>query len=355
MFRRAIKFLIPLVVVVIALLIAKTMIGSRPQLPTSDAEMPLPRVKTIAVAIGDVPVSIIAYGSVSARHELELASEVTGRVVWVAPEFEPGEMVDEGKVLLRVDAVSYRLALVEARAALVQSNNALADAQALKRKAAAVEARLDIEAARQRIIKAEQDLAYTEIRAPFNAVIDKQLVEFGQFINTGQTVARLLSSDTAEVRLPVPAADSGFLDQASNAPVTLTAKIGAQQRQWQATLLRVESRVDRQTRVVPVVVEVASPYDVSVHPQTLPLGLFVEARIPGRPISSAVRLPRSALQADGSVFVLSDNTLRRRVVTIAHREGDFVVIGAGLVEGDQVVVTRLEVMFEGMKVEHSDA
>ena len=238
MFRQAIKLLIPLVVVVIAVMIAMTMIGSRKELPTSDAEVPLPPVKTIEIEIGDVPVSIVAFGSVSARHELELASEVTGRVVWVAPEFEPGEMVAAGTVLLRVDAVSYRLALAEANAALVRSNNELADATALKRKASAAEAKLNIEASRQRIIKAEQDLAYTEIRAPFNAVIDKQLVEFGQFINTGQTVARLLSSDTAEVTLPVPAADSGFLDPASNAPVVLTAKIGAQQRQWQATLLK---------------------------------------------------------------------------------------------------------------------
>ena len=355
MFRQAIKLLIPLVVVVIAVMIAMTMIGSRKELPTSDAEVPLPHVKTIEVKIGDVPVSIVAFGSVSARHELELASEVTGRVVWVAPEFEPGEMVVAGTVLLRVDAVSYRLALAEANAALVRSNNELADAIALKRKASAAEAKLNIETARQRIIKAEQDLAYTEIRAPFNAVIDKQLVEFGQFINTGQTVARLLSSDTAEVTLPVPAVDSGFLDSTVNTPVVLTAKIGAQQRQWQATLLRVESRVDRQTRVVPVVVQVASPYDNGVHSQTLPLGLFVEAQIPGRPISSAVRLPRSALQADGSVFVLSGNTLRRRQVTIAHRQGDFVVINVGLAAGDLVVVTHLEVMFEGMKVEHDDA
>ena len=321
----------------------------------SDAGMPLPRVKTIAVEIGDVPVSIVAYGSVGARHELELASEVTGRVVWVAPEFEPGEMVAAGKVLLRVDAVSYRLALAEANAALVRANNALADAKALKRKAAAAEAKLNIEAARQRIIKTEQDLAYTEIRAPFNAVIDKQLVEFGQYINTGQAVARLLSSDTAEVSLPVSAADSGFLDPIMHAPVVLTAKIGTDQRQWQATVLRIESRVDRQTRVVPVVVEVASPYDVSAHPHVLPLGLFVAAHIPGKVVTSAVRLPRSVLQADGSVFVLSGNTLQRRPVMIAHREGDFIVINGGLTAGDLVVVTRLEVMFEGMKVERSDA
>ncbi len=355
MYKKAIKLLVPVVIVGVAAVIAMAMIDARPELPTNNAEIPLPHVKTITVEIGQVPVSIVAFGSVRARHELELASEVTGRVVWVAPEFEPGEMVAEGKVLCRVDAVSYRLALIEAKVGLVRAQNELADANALKRKAAAAEAKLNIEAARQRIIKAEQDLAYTEIRAPFNAVIDKQLVELGQYINTGQSVARLLSSDTAEVSLPISAADSGFLDSATHAPVILTARIGVQRWQWQATLLRVESRVDLQTRVVPVVVEVASPYDETVHLHPLPLGLFVEAHIPGKPISSAVRLPRSVLHPDGSVFVLSDNTLRRRQVTIAHREGDFVIISAGLEAGDRVVVTHLEVMFEGMKVESVDA
>ena len=81
---------------------------------------------------------------------------------------------------MRIDPINYRLALAEAKAALVRANNALADATALKRKATAAEARLNIEIARQRILKAEQDLAYTEIRAPFNAVIDRQLVELGR-------------------------------------------------------------------------------------------------------------------------------------------------------------------------------
>ena len=137
--------------------------------------------------------------------------------------------------------------------------------------------------------------------------------------------------------------------------VALFANIGAERWQWPATLLRVESRVDRQTRVVPVVVEVATPYDLSVHKHALPLGLFVEAHIPGKPIVSAVRLPGSALQPDNSVFVLEDDALRRRPVRVAHRSGDTVVIGDGLKTGDRVVITRLEVMFEGMKVEPAGA
>jgi RND family efflux transporter MFP subunit len=345
------KVFLPLVIVLLAVVVAVLMAGSRQELETSSAETPLPRVSILAVKMGDVPVSIVAHGDVNARYELELASEVTGRVVWIAPEFEPGNMVAEGAVLLRIDPVSYRHALAEAKATLASADMALADSIALKRKAAIAEGEFNIDAARQRIIKAEQDLAYTEIRAPFNAVIDKQLVEPGQFISTGHTVARLFSSDTAEVSLPVTAADAGFLDPETNSKVVLSAKIGAEQRQWPATILRIESRVDRQTRVTPVVVEVASPYDRSVHPYILPLGLFVEARLPGKPISAAVRLPLSALQADNSVFVLSGNALQRRQVKIAHRDGNSVVINAGLDEGDQVVTTRLEVMFEGMKVE----
>lgn len=354
MFKRALKLLLPIAIIAVAILIAMAMVRSRPELQTSDTPAPLPRVQVMDVTLGDVPVTIIAYGDVTARHELDLVSEVTGRVIWVAPEFQPGEMVEAGQALLRIDPVTYRLALAEAKAELSRAETGLADAEAFKRKASVVEGKLNIEAAKERITKAEQDLDYTDIRSPFNAVIDRQLVEPGQFINIGQSVAHLLSSDTAEVSLPVSAAQSGFLDDSATGEVALSAQIGARKSRWPATILRIESRVDRQTRVVPVVVEVASPYDSTVHEQVLPLGLFVEAHIPGKHIPSAVQLPGSALQSDDSVFVLQDNSLRRRPVNVAYRAGDTIVVDGGLEKGDRVVITRLEVMFEGMKVEPAD-
>ena len=212
MLKRLSKILLPIAIVAVAVFVAMAMVRSRPALQSVDSAMPLPRVNVIDVQLGKVPVTIIAHGNVTARHELDLASEVRGRIIWSAPEFQPGEMVDEGQVLLRVDPVSYRVALAEAKAELSRAETALADARAFKRKASVIENELNIEAARERIVKAEQDLAYTEIRAPFNAVIDRQMVEPGQYINVGQTVAHLLSSDTAEVTLPVsaPAAPSVY-------------------------------------------------------------------------------------------------------------------------------------------------
>jgi len=350
MLEKAMKLAIPLGIVAAAVIIAVLMVESREQLTPGDAAEPLPHVQVVNVQLGDVPVVIVAHGDVRARYELELASEVTGRVEWVAPEFEPGEIVTAGAVLLRIDPVNYQLALAQAKAALATANIALADARALKRQAAIGEGELNIEAARQRIVKAEQDLAYTQIKAPFDAVIDQQLVEYGQFISAGRAVARLLSSDTAEVTLPVTAAEAGFLGDSVGARVELTAQIGEQQQHWQGRLTRIESRVDQQARVVPVVVEVDSPYDPKAHQYTLPLGLFVTAELPGRPVSAAVRLPGSVLHSDDSVFVLQHGALHRKRVNVVHREGNTVVINGGLQTGDRVVTTRLEVMFEGLKV-----
>jgi RND family efflux transporter MFP subunit len=349
------KLLLPLGIVFAAGLVAVFMVGSREEFTTGDATEVLPHVQAVEVTLSDVPVSIIAHGTVSSRYELELATEVTGRVIWVAPEFQPGQIVAAGTVLLRIDPVNYRLALAESKAALATANMALADATALKRKAAIGEAELNIAAARERIVKAEQDLAYTEIKAPFDAVIDQQLVEYGQFIATGHPVARLLSSAIAEVRLPLTPAEAGFLASSPGEAVVLSARIGEQEQQWQAKMARIESRVEQQSRVIPVVVEVESPYDPGQHEQPLSLGLFVTAALPGRPIGDAVRLPSSVMHAQDTVFVLADGALQRRPVDVALREGNSVVINGGLKTGDQVVTTRLELMFEGMKVELSDA
>jgi len=331
------------------------MVKSRQTLEATGVPAPLPQVKTLEVVLGDITPTIVAHGNVGARYQLELATEVTGRVIWVAPEFEPGNTVSTGQVLLRVEPLNYRLELAQARATLETAKLTLADAKALQRKALIGESKLKIEAAQQRVAKAEQDLDYTEIRAPFNAVIDVQSVEYGQFISTGRTVAKLLSTDTAEVSLQVPPSDAGFVDPTASARVQLSARIGAQQWHWQAKLLRIESRVDRRSRSIPVVVEVALPYDTSAHAHTLPLGLFVRADIPGKPISTAVRLPTDVLHANNTVFVVVDGALQRRQVNIAYRDGNTVVINGGLHSGERVVATRLEVMFEGMKVEPDNA
>jgi multidrug resistance efflux pump len=154
----------------------------------------------------------------------------------VAP-VSAGQLVAADTVLLRIDPVNYRLALAEAKAMLSTANMALADARALKRQAAIGEAELNIAAARERIVKAEQDLAYTEIKAPFDAVIDQQLVEYGQLSPpAGGGAIEQRSGRSA------PAADAGgggAPASSSGASVAQRADGRAKQR-WQARMARIE-------------------------------------------------------------------------------------------------------------------
>jgi multidrug efflux pump subunit AcrA (membrane-fusion protein) len=71
----------------------------------------------------------------------------------------------------------------------------------------------------------------------------------------------------------------------------------------------------------------------------------------GKEIDGAVVLPRTALHDNASIFVLQDGKLRRRSVTLLRMEGERVIVGDGLEAGEQVVLSRLDIMVDGMPVD----
>ena len=48
--------------------------------------------------------------------------------------------------------------------------------------------------------------------------------------------------------------------------------------------------------------------------------------------------------------MVQQGSLQRRPVSLLRSERDSVIIGAGLASGDQVVLSRLDLMVEGMSV-----
>lgn len=333
-----------------ALAIAAVMVKSKPQLQAKSVDRAPPLVVVQTVQKATVSVSVIAHGKVKAWRELDLTAQLTGRIIWQSPTFEPGKIVNKGEPLLRIDPTDYELAVAEAKLALASAELSLADAQSLKQAARENEASKAVASAKARISRAQRDLASTELVAPFNAVVDEQLVEPGQFITTGTRVGRVLGLDKAEIRLPIPPQDIGFVRTSDDSSVVLSANLGNRELQWRGRLARVEARLDEQTRVFPVVVEVDSPSDLELHGEPLPFGIFVRANITGGELEEAVVIPQSALHGDNDVFLMVDGSLKRRHVEVARVSEGRALIVQGLENGEQVVVTRLELMFEGMQV-----
>jgi RND family efflux transporter MFP subunit len=294
---------------------------------------------------------------VTAWRELDLTAEVSGRVLWQSPAFRPGVVVAAGVPLLRIDPTDYQLALAEAEQALASAKLTLADAQVLKQSARVEESKAAVAAAEARKLRAQRDLANTEIVAPYAAVIDEQQAVLGQFITTGSVLGRILGTERAEVRLPILPQDIAFLEQTVGARVVLSAPAapgGGLSPQWEGRLARVEARVDPETRVIPVVVEVAAPLDTEQHAQPLPFGLFARVTLPGRALQDAVALPQTAVRGDDEVFLVEDGRLLIRKVVVARHQDGQALVTQGLSDGDHIVLTRLELMLEGMAVAVAD-
>ncbi len=347
--------LLPLLVIAAAAAIALVMIKSRPELPRHDSLPVIPLVDVMTVEPGPVAVTVHSRGIVAARMDIELVTEVSGRVTWVAPEFVEGGSVSQGATLLRIDPIDYEVALSVAQAAVASAKLSLAEVQVVLKRAAIEEAEAQVRAAQDRLRQAQADLANTAIVAPFDAIIDIKRADLGQYVQAGSPLMRLLGTESVEVRLPLLASDVPFIRYGQSADgswpqATFTARFGDIERSWPARLVRLEQRVDEQTRVFYLVAAVDAPYDESRHPWPLSVGLFVEADIQGVTIPLATVLPRSALHDGDSVYILEQGNMRKRPVTVLRREQGSVIVGAGLASGDQVILSRLDLMVDGMPV-----
>lgn len=365
--------LLPLGIVAAALLLAFAMTASRPQHEKQPRVHPRPAVDVTQVQFEPLQLYVKSQGTVTPRKQIEWASEVSGRVIWVSPQFVDGNAVAAGAPLLRLDDTEYRAAVANAESALADARLALAEERAETRRGNAYRAQhsdadssnlrqpkmQQVEAqeaaAREQLKKARQDLARTEISAPFAGVIANKAVDLGQYVSGGSVLFELLGTEVAEVRLPVTAGDIGFIDHAAigtDAPpkVRLQAVLGSEAQVWEATLVRTERRVDPDMRTFNVIAEVKRPYDKSLHPTPLVLGMYVDARIDGRLLPAGMRLPRNAIHDDRYVYLVRDGQLKRQPIPIYRHEHDSVILTQGIEEGDRVAVNRLELMVDGMEV-----
>jgi multidrug efflux pump subunit AcrA (membrane-fusion protein) len=140
-------------------------------------------------------------------------------------------------------------------------------------------------------------------------------------------------------------------------PVELSARFAGGEHRWQGRIVRTEGEIDPKSRMVHAVARIDDPYgrDASGSPRGRPplaVGMFVEAEIEGRQVPEAVVLPRAALRGADEVLVVDDeNRLRMRRVDVLRTDGDRVVIQGGLAPRERVVVSPLEAVADGMRVE----
>ena len=133
--------------------------------------------------------------------------------------------------------------------------------------------------------------------------------------------------------------------------VVLLATVGGETKEYRGRIVRTEGEIDRSSRSAYLVAEVEGGTGGDQARPRLRPGLFVQARIAGRPLPHCARIPFSAFVGLERVAIVApDNTLQFRDVTVVHRDEESVYISGGLEENTLVCLTELPAMIIGEEV-----
>lgn len=337
-------------------------------------------VDTIPAEENSLNLSVVSQGPVRPRTETVLVAEVPGKIVEVSKHFVAGGFFKKGEMLLQIDPSDYEAGLKRAQATLASREAQYADQkarsdQAMKdwknlgkqgepsdltlRKPQLAEALAGVQSAQADLQKAERDLARTRISLPYDGLVRSKQVDVGQYVGPGTTLGVTFSIATAEIRLPLSSTDVAYLQlpsaidiESSNRPrVLLTAESSGIKGQWEAEIIRTEGIIDEKSRVIYAVAQIIDPYAVlgESEQQELRMGTFVKAEIQGQRAENVIVLPRSVLRPDNTVLVANEQDLLEiRPVEVLRAEPQTVYISGGLMPGEQVITTSLDVPVPGM-------
>jgi RND family efflux transporter MFP subunit len=352
-----------------------------PTSPVTQAQFSPPTTQPIPV-VRPRTQSVSSYaeitGNAATVNAVKLVARVEGYLEKI--HYEDGQSVKKGDLLFTIQQDQYKDQLQQAQAQLLAAQAQLAHAKvelprysALVKKDAATQTEVDhwyyerataeaqVLGAQAQVSLAKLNLGYTEVRAPFDGIVGKHLVDPGNVVGGPQpsalaeilqldpiyVVANLSEQEVLKIRANLDQHRLTFADlQKVPVDVALSDQTGFP---LQGTIQYVSPGIDPSTGTLLVRGILANP------DRTLLPGFFVRMRLPmGRVDRNALLVPDRALQEDqGGRYVLivgQDDVVQQRYVQLGQLDGTLRVITSGLKPDDRVVVGDLWRATPGTKV-----
>jgi len=327
------------------------------------AVIPKPRsVNTVVIESRDLPIVVNAVGRLIPNREVVLSSEVAGIVK--AYSVDTGDEASADTMVVALDPMDYQLALNEANANLLATRARHAAArnsferagQLLPDKVITLEyyerIEADFKAAQAAVSQVEavvditrRRLDKTVIKAPFDGLVIRRLVEIGQNINVGDPVIAIADMSSMRVKIHVNEQDYVHLDRDDAVTVLIEAY---PERSFPGQVDRIGVKADPQTNTFEVEVLVTNPDLV------LKAGLTATVNIVVDEIRDAIMIPQGCVlfrENRKEVFVVTDaGKAAVREVRLGRVDGSSVRILDGVAPGDRLVTTGSQYLKDGDKV-----
>ncbi|WP_226668643.1 efflux RND transporter periplasmic adaptor subunit [Microbulbifer aggregans] len=291
-------------------------------------------------------------GQVKAVQTLDMSFQVGGQLDKLP--LKEGEVIPKGKVIAALDDRDYRRQVKEARVRLELLQKTLDRQRSLaERKIISVQALDETESnydlAKVALENAEQQLAYATLRAPFDAIVTRRLVENHTNVQAGKGIVRL--QDISEVRIQVSVSEKlmATVNRSQVDAITATFEF-LPGREFPLEYRELQTEANEVTQTYMVELGMPRPEQVQILP-----GMTARVNLKFNATKGDLRIPLSAVQtsADGASYVWlinDEQRVTRTPVELGRTDGELVQVTAGLEPSMKLVAAGGQHLYEGALV-----
>jgi multidrug efflux system membrane fusion protein len=305
---------------------------------------PPPATVTVAEAKSEViPNLLTAVGELAAVHQVNVTSDVSGRITEIL--FTAGSTVKAATPLVQLfdgpeqgDLASFKAQATVSQLSLDRAKQLAA--RQFGPQTTVEQAQAAYDQANAGIAKTQAIISQKLVRAPFDGELGVRHVEVGQFLTAGTQIVSLTDLSELYANFTVTEKDSGNLKVGQTVRVLVDAYPG---RTFEGTITAIEPQISSDTRNIRVQATIANPDHI------LKPGMFATTTVvlPDKP--PVVTVPETAVDYTlygDSVFLITEKkeddgktslTSVRTFVRTGNRVNGRAEILSGLKPGDRVV------------------
>jgi len=250
-------------------------------------------VEVVAVSRRDLSESLRVVGSLAPNETASIRPEMSGLIRSI--QFEEGRRVKKGDLLVKIDDAELQAQLAQTRSRHELARLNLARAENLRQTQSNTQA--DVDRSRSEFAAAEADiallqvrLARTEVRAPFDGVVEARMLSPGDYVNTQSVITTVNDLSRLKVEFQVP--ERYLAKVRPGTRFTVRSTTGASAAPVEGEVYFVNSVIERATRSSAVKGYVAS--DAA----GLKAGMFAEIEIVLEVRKGTLAVPEGAILID---------------------------------------------------------
>ncbi|PLX79349.1 MAG: hypothetical protein C0616_11485 [Desulfuromonas sp.] len=308
------------------------------------------QVEVMEVVPRNIQETFTLPGTLEAWENISLAAELAGPIRWIGPE--EGDVLEQNEPILRIDTDTVKANLKRDRTNFEIQQRELDRYQQLLDQQLVSQQEYDLqrnalEASRANLVQAELTLTKSTVKTPVHGVLDRLLVDIGEYVAIGDPLAQVVQVDRLKVLVDAPEKEVQFLQPGQQVDI-LTASIHAEKEErFPGHILHVGYQADPASRTYRVKIAIGNA-DGFFRP-----GMILRARFQRRQHQAAIAIPLYALvDLDGRkvVYLEKDGVAHLREVETGATVGREIILREGIAPADRLIVKGQHLLTDGARV-----